>query len=57
MPKDAMMVGHIWSFLISWRIGAQNFQIHFYYLEFCFFHSFSILGNGQGIDHGLDVTT
>ena len=53
-----MMAGHIWSFLISWRIGAQNFfqSIFIIYLKFCFFHSFCILSHGQCINHGLNIS-
>ena len=45
------------SLLNSSLMGAQNFFSLSLILQFCFFHALSILGNGEGIDHGLDVAS
>ena len=66
MPNAEIIFGHIvdhfFSFVLSWVSGAQNFfqfivLLSFGGLELRFFHALGILGNGEGIDHRLDVAS
>ena len=57
IPNAPMMFTMKFSLLASSLMGAQNFLNFSLILQFCFFHAFCILGYGEGINHGLDVST